>query len=236
MRQIGAPAAYLASAALHVALLGLLSRAPPHPEGEALDVEIVRVPPPPERPAEPIRRPVLAPAPGARPAPRQVEAPPPPNQPPPPEAPPPTKAPIRIGVSLSSTTTAGAMAAPVGSSLYGKPPEKAEDPATAKPYRAERYAPPTEVTSLPVPVDVHIPDDEYPAEARRAGFEAAARILIVIDEEGRVARARVLQDPGMGLGEAAARIAQKYFRFKPARRGEETVATEIPFTVRFELR
>jgi protein TonB len=128
------------------------------------------------------------------------------------------------------------MAAPVGSSLYGRPPEKAEDPATAKPYRAEKYVPPTEVTSLPVPIDVHIPDSEYPEEARRAGFEGAPRIFIVVDAEGRVVSARVLQDPGMGLGEAAVRSALKHFRFKPARRGDEAVVTEIPFTVRFELR
>jgi hypothetical protein len=50
-----------------------------------------------------------------------------------------------------------------------------------------------------------------------------------------VAETTVLSDPGKGLGPAAARIARRWFRFRPARRGDQAVATEIPFTVRFEL-
>ncbi len=45
----------------------------------------------------------------------------------------------------------------------------------------------------------------------------------------------VLRDPGHGLGPAAARTARRWFRFRPARLGAEPVATEIPFTVLFEL-
>jgi hypothetical protein len=44
-----------------------------------------------------------------------------------------------------------------------------------------------------------------------------------------------VQDPGFGFGDAAVRIAKRYFRFRAARVGDDPVATEIPFTVRFEL-
>ncbi len=47
---------------------------------------------------------------------------------------------------------------------------------------------------------------------------------------------RIVSDPGMGLGAAAVRVVERCYTFKPARRGDQAVATEIPFTVRFELR
>ena len=74
-----------------------------------------------------------------------------------------------------------------------------------------------------------------PAEAARAGVEGEVKLRLLVDETGRVRSVTVLRDPGHGLGPAAARIARRYFRFRPARLGGEPVATEIPFTVLFEL-
>jgi periplasmic protein TonB len=136
---------------------------------------------------------------------------------------------------MSSTTAAGADAAPVGNTLYGKAPARAEDPGTAQPYRSERYVPPTQVTTLPEPLPFDIPRDAYPEEAKRLGLEGEVRLRLSIDEEGRVVDVKVLKDPGHGLGAAAVRNARRYLRFKPARRNAEAVATEIPFTLHFEL-
>ena len=236
-----APAGYAFSAALHAALLAVALHGPGArrpPRDEVVAVEIEEAPPRPEPPPPPAPVPRLArrvavalPADAPRaPAP---EAPPPPNQPPP-EAPA-RAAPVRIGVAMEATTSAGAVAAPVGNTLYGRMPEKAPDPSEVQPYRAERYALPTQVTSLPEPVEVSVPKHEYPSEAARAGVEGEVRLRLLVDETGRVRRATVLRDPGHGLGPAAARIARRYFRFKPALRAGEAVATEIPFTVLFEL-
>ena len=94
----------------------------------------------------------------------------------------------------------------------------------------------TQVTRLlPEAVDTDIPKDEYPKAALDAGFEGAVELKVVIDASGRVRRASVLKDPGYGLGAAAVKIATKYFRFKPGLRDGKPVATEIPFTVYFEL-
>ncbi|HYQ81779.1 MAG TPA: energy transducer TonB [Anaeromyxobacteraceae bacterium] len=240
-----APSGYALSAALHAALLAVAFRGPP-PRSLARD-EVVAVeieeaprppepPPPPEVPARPAPRPARRLAVALPPdAPRAApEAPPPPNQPPPAEAPTRT-APVRIGVAMEATTSAGTVAVPVGNTLYGKMPEKAPDPSEVQPYRAERYAPPTQVTSLPEPVEVSVPKDEYPPEAARAGVEGEVKLRLLVDETGRVRQATVVRDPGYGLGPAAARIAKRWFRFKPALRGGEAVATEIPFTVLFEL-
>ncbi len=248
-RRLRPPAAYGASLALHGLLFaGLLGVHPPR-EQRATPVEIDLVetppprpapeppPPPPARPAPVPRvarapRPVPLPADAPRPPPSPT-APPPPNAVAPPEAP--RSAPIRIGVSMSSTTSAGGVAAPVGNSLYGRPPASAEDPATVQPYRSDRYAPPTQVTSLPEPLGCDIPKSEYPEEARRLGLEGEVRLRLVVDEEGRVQDVKVVRDPGHGFGAVAARSARSYCRFRPARKDGQTVATEIAYTIRFEL-
>ncbi|HEY7724419.1 MAG TPA: energy transducer TonB, partial [Anaeromyxobacteraceae bacterium] len=167
------------------------------------------------------------------PPPAPAAAPPPPSEPPPRDAP--RRAPMRIGVALSATAEGGGVAAPVGNTLYGKPPEAAPDPAEVSPYRAERYEPPTRVDRLPVPRACAVPPEEYPAQARREGFEGDVRLRLLVDAEGRVKEATLLSDPGRGLGPAAVAIARRHCRFEPALREGQPVATEVPFTVRFVL-
>ncbi|MGB8931760.1 MAG: energy transducer TonB, partial [Anaeromyxobacteraceae bacterium] len=160
--------------------------------------------------------------------------PPPPNEPPPPGAPPVARAPVKVGISMSSTTASGGFAAPVGNTLYGELPKTAPRPEEVKPYAAERYVPPTQVTVLPRPVSTEIPRGEYPPDALAQGLEATVVLRLLVDATGKVAEATVAEDPGHGFAEAAVRIAKRYFRFEPARRGSEPVATWLRFTVRFE--
>lgn len=236
MRQgLASAAGWALSALVHAGLLGGLTALRPRgpAPAELVSLEIVEAPPPPA-PAPPRLEPVRV---AARPAPRppRDRPPPPPNQPPPPDAPPARRAPIRVGVALSATAAAGGVAAPVGNTLYGKPPEVAPAPEEVKPYRAERYLPPTEVDEQPVPLSLEVPPAEYPKEAREAGFEGEVRLELLVDAEGRVREATVLRDPGKGLGAAAGPIARRYFRFRPALRRGQPVATEIVLTVRFQL-
>jgi len=229
------------SASFHAALVaGLFAVAPePHRRGEVVKIEIEEARPPPEPPRpeatpEPQRRRAAV----ARPKPIPVKPsalPPPPNQPPPPEAAPAKKTPIRVGVSLSATTGAGGFAAPVGNTLYGKPPEQAPDPAEVKPYRSDAYAPPTRVQKLPELLECSPPKSEYPEEARQAGFEGTVRLRVVVDENGRVAEAKALNDPGKGLGAAAPGIARRYCRFRPAQLDGRAVATELVMSLPFQL-
>ncbi len=235
-----APVAFLLSGAIHAALFAVVLSVPVSARRvETIAVEIAETarPKPQPHPTEPEptppRKVAVAPLREAPPS-REPPTPPPPNAPPPPDAPAPQKAPVRIGISMSSTTEAGAMAAPVGNTVYGKMPERAPDPATVQPYRSDRYLPPAQVTTLPEPISTAIPKNEYPEEAKRIGFEGAVRLRLRVDEEGRVREAIIVEDPGHGLGETAARNAGR-FRFRPARRGDQAVAVDIPFTVRFEL-
>jgi periplasmic protein TonB len=247
------PAAYGASAALHAALFAalLLARPPVERRAEPVEVQIVETapPPPPAPPPEPepapaprpARRPRVArlspPLPEDAPSPPRLpdDAPPPPNETPLPGAPPAKPGPVRIGITMESTTTAGAYAAPVGNSMYGQAPRRGQDPASAQPYAADRYVPPTEVTTLPQVERCELPRDEYPAAAKRLEREAEVKLRLVIDEEGRIRDARVLGDPGYGFGEAAVASVRRHCRFRPARKGGEAVATEITYTVRYEL-
>jgi protein TonB len=235
------------SACLHAALLAAVLLAPPRVERRTTPVSIDIVetrppapepepprpePPPPVRPARRIAKVQRPRLPEDAPPPPRREAPPPPNAPPPARR---ESAPIRIGISMSSTTTASDYAAPTGNTLYGSAPETAGDPASGGPPAVERYAPPSQVTSLPEPLGCDIPKSEYPEEARRLGIEGEVKLRLVIDREGAVKDVKVLRDPGHGFGSVAQRCARSYCRFRPALKNGEAVATQIPYTIRFEL-
>ncbi|WP_141607775.1 MULTISPECIES: energy transducer TonB [unclassified Myxococcus] len=185
---------------------------------EMVMVEVVK--PPPVKVAE-----------APKPLPPPVDAPPPPNDTPPPEpqAKPP---PLVVGMTMSSTTSAGSFAAPVGNTAYGKTGPTAKDPKDVKGYSAPKYAPIYQVDSEPtVASEVKIP---YPEEARRAGVEGTVTLSITIDHEGKVVAVKILKGPGYGLNEAA-RDAIRRFRFKPAIKGGEPVSTEMKYSYTFLL-
>lgn len=237
--RIPLPAAWGLSAALHGAALVGMARAPAFAPADTVAVEIVEVAPPAPpapTPAPAAAAPLAPPRPAPRAAERPPAAPPPPSAPPPPDAPPPSRAPVRIGVSLSSSTSGGGVAAPAGNTLYGELPRVAPSPADVQPYRSERYVPPAQVTVLPRPVgEFRLPSGEYPPDALRLGLEGQVVLSLTVDERGAVVDARVVSDPGHGFGEAAVRAARRHLRFEPARRGDEAVATTIRWKMTFEL-
>ena len=208
---------------------------------ELVMVEVKKPPPPPEVKDEPKPEPPPPPKVRARPPPVKVaeapkplppppvDAPPPPNETPPPAAKP---APLVVGLSMSSTTSAGSFAAPVGNTLYGRTADRAKPPQEVKAYSAPKYTPIYQVDREPeLSSEVKIP---YPDDARRAGIEGTVTLSITVDLEGRVVSARVLNGPGHGLNEAA-RNAILRFRFRPAIKGGEPVSTEMKYSYTFLL-
>ncbi|MFP2898416.1 energy transducer TonB [Corallococcus sp. 4LFB] len=238
----------LVSLALHGLAFGYLSTmegrklTPAQKPVELVMVE-VRKPPPPPPPEEkkeepkppppkvkPVKPPPIKVAEAPKPPP-PTEAPPPPNDTPPPEptAKPP---PLVVGMTMSSTTSAGSFAAPVGNTAYGKANGTAKAPQDVKGYSAPKYVPVYQVDSEPsVASEVKIP---YPDEARRAGIEGTVTLSITIDADGKVTNVKVISGPGYGLNEAA-RDAIRRFRFKPAIKGGEAVATEMKYSYTFLL-
>jgi len=223
--------------ALALAILNKHMRAERMPRRtKPLDLVVVEVAPP--APAAPKVEPVkprVRVAQLEEPPPQRIrrlqrrQDPPPPNEvaPQPQEQPP-----LVVGLSLSSTATAGAVALPTGNTLYGAPSSTAEDPTKVKPYSAPRYTPFAQVDGRPeILVEVPIP---YPEAAKRAAIEGDVVLSIDIDETGKVTGAKVLRGPGYGLNEAA-RDAIFKWKFKPATKGGLPTATTVPFTYHFIL-
>ncbi len=203
-------------------------------------VEMIQVEPPkpPEPPPEPEKpKPVEPPKPKVPPV-KLAVVKPPPVEPPPPleEAPPPPKdappPPLMVGMKMSSTTTSGTFAAPVGNTAYGQMPKSAPAPSEVKAYNAPKYVPPGAADSDPqVDAEFKIP---YPDEARRAGIEGTVRLRIVVDNEGRVVDVKMLSGPGYGLNDAAMNAIKK-FKFRPAMKGGEAVSTSFVYNYTFLL-
>jgi protein TonB len=229
------------SMAAHVATIvtlpEMMSRAPE----KRVEMEFYEPPPPPPKVEEPPKEEPPKPVEKIKIKPIQVkvpevvppkDVPPPPNQEPPPEAPS-KPVPIVVGISMSSTTTAGGFAVQVGNTTYGKASDKIVDPSQVKAYSAPKYAPPGSADTEPVPIgeDVKMP---YPEEAKKADVEGPVLLNVTVDASGTVTSVSVIKGPGYGLNEAA-REAIKKRRFKPAMKGGEPVTTSIVFTYTFLL-
>jgi periplasmic protein TonB len=222
------------AASLVAHALGLLAaaraRMPTFQHPRPSELVVVEVPPPvrvPEPP--PLSEPHPPPPQRAALAPRTPpkETPPPPNDTPPdPGAPPP----LVVGLTLQSTTTASAIAVPVGNTLMGKPAEKATAPSEVRPGYAPLYL----VDTQPELLEEINGEEIYPAEARKLGIEGKVVLTITVDADGRVSAARLVSGPGHGLDEAALEAVRRA-RFKPATKGGKPVATELRYSYTFLL-
>lgn len=226
------PLLLAASLLFHALALFLAERVrtlpPPLPKpSEVVVVELERPPPSPP-PSRTEIRPRAAPKfVGEAKRPTKAE-PPPPNDMPPPEAA--ALPPVVVGLTLQSTTTASALAVPVGNTLVGKPSSTAAAPDAVRPG----YAPSYLVDTLPILLEEINGEEVYPREAKKQGIEGQVVLLITVESDGRVSTARVVSGPGHGLNEAA-RDAVLRARFKPATKGGVPVATELRYLYDFAI-
>ncbi len=105
------------------------------------------------------------------------------------------------------------------------------DAADELPSPQQETAPP----ALRPPKLVHFEQAPYPPEAWRAGVQGEVLLELRIEPDGRVSEARVVEPAGHGFDEAARRAALR-FRFEPARRAGEPIASVIRFRYVFERR
>lgn len=103
------------------------------------------------------------------------------------------------------------------------PPAQAQE----EPYAVDDplVEPPVRVAGEPPP---------YPAEARERCYEGTARLEALVEADGSVSRARIVEDQHYGMGEAA-RKAVYTWRYQPARLIEtgKAVRAVVPISVRF---
>jgi len=169
------------------------------------------------------------------PPPAQQQPQPPSSAPPPPSREGPQDPVVLPGITMESTSQGGSFAVSSGNTLYGQPPRTANDPAQAKPYKAERYAPASQVNELPsVECEPRSLRAFYPDAARKRGIEGDVVLRLLIDGDGSLAKVEVMSDPGAGLGAAGERAIHQC-RVRGGRAGGQPVATTITYTLHFIL-
>ncbi len=200
------------------------------------------VEPPPSEPAPPVDRAVPPPREAVSRRTRPPRATPVGQPAPPARAPPPVPAgppsPRSFGIRLENTVQAApgtGVPVPVGESLAAPPPAPPRPRLTAPGGTGDGEGATTPVAAVQeMPKVVGESVAEYPAEARRLGVQGKVVLEVVVDESGRVARARVLRSLHPLLDEAALRAARG-LRFRPARVHGHPVKVKIPYTYVFVL-
>ena len=84
------------------------------------------------------------------------------------------------------------------------------------------------------PVPIFKPEPEYSEEARKAKFQGAVMLSIVIDADGKTRDVRVIRTLGLGLDEKAIEAVLKW-RFKPSLKDGHAVAVSANVEVNFRL-
>ncbi len=74
----------------------------------------------------------------------------------------------------------------------------------------------------------------YPELAKRAGVEGTVYIYAFVSAEGKVVRTEIVNDPGAGLGDAAAEAVQQA-EFRPGRQRGQPVPVRVSIPVHFRL-
>lgn len=134
-----------------------------------------------------------------------------------------------FGLSKNTATDEGAeVAIKAGNTLAKAVDQEKTDNTDALPVPAAEYL----VTKMPrLKAEVRI---AYPPEARSKNVEGAVVMNVLIDEQGRVREASLLEGPGHGLNEAALDAIHR-FQFEPAEIDKKPVAVRIRYAYRFVL-
>ena len=112
-------------------------------------------------------------------------------------------------------------------------PEKARVPsATLNPDNGERVFKPRETTTPPRPV--YTPDPKYSEPAQQARYQGVVILSTVIEKTGDTGAVRIMRPLGFGLDEQAIETV-KTWRFQPAERNGEPVATQMNIQIAFRL-
>jgi protein TonB len=79
----------------------------------------------------------------------------------------------------------------------------------------------------PEPIDKYrVPENQYPAEAKRRGLSGTVRAILTVDKEGDVSKVQLVSKAGHGFDQLARKAFRKW-RFKPARQNCRPVEAEV---------
>lgn len=100
--------------------------------------------------------------------------------------------------------------------------------------------PPAEVTGAVVELSVPLydlnPSPNYPRVAQRRRYEGTVLLDVWVDKTGRAAQVKVAHSSGYAVLDRSAKADVSQWRFKPARKGMQTVEMWVQVPVRYELK
>lgn len=186
----------------------------------------------------PIQVEMIAPAPAAAPAPvepvrvTETFAPPPPAKPE-------TQRRKRQTVKAPAPNpkTSEVIAAPAVLAAADAPAVNLQESAAARSETAPSAAPaPVETTQARFDADyLKNPAPAYPAMSRRLGEEGRVVLRVFVDTEGRAERIELKNSSGFPRLDQAAEDAVRRWKFVPAKRGNEALATWVVVPIVFSL-
>jgi protein TonB len=115
--------------------------------------------------------------------------------------------------------------------------QKAQQPASASPETAAAASGPTSSTGVTRDaVLTRQVNPRYPTQAQRSGTEGWVEVDFKVDTEGKVRDAKVAQAQPRHVFDRSALEAVNRWRFQPAMRNGQPVATELRRRIQFKLR
>jgi len=119
--------------------------------------------------------------------------------------------------------------------IRGELAREVRESLTAQGVAPEAFGEPLPVGGeVTAPVKIYAPPPRYPMAARKKGVQGVVIVMVIIDEEGRVAYVAILRGLSEGLNEAAV-AAVKHWRFKPATLNGKPVTVRYNLTISFRL-
>jgi protein TonB len=111
----------------------------------------------------------------------------------------------------------------------------------AEPVEKALLAPsPAQETEAAVELSVPLydinPPPNYPSVARRRRYEGTVVLNVLVDTSGRAAEVKVARSSGYAVLDRSAKNDVRRWRFKPARKGFQTVEMWVKVPVRYELK
>ncbi len=182
-----------------------------------LPADVIPAPPKPKPAPEPIQRP--------KPKPEKKRPSAEPRKPEPPETTEPEPTPVKETLEPPQTDDTLTLQDEHAIS------EAFENAALSPPPAEETGA----VVELSVPLYKINPSPNYPRVAQRRRYEGTVLLDVFVDKAGRAAEVKVARSSGYAVLDRSAKADVSRWRFKPARKGTQTIEMWVQVPVRYEL-
>lgn len=133
--------------------------------------------------------------------------------------------------AAAGTGVAGALAQDRQDEQVKRPP----GPTTAGSEEARPEAQPAQPMQAAKPDYAYNPQPDYPMLLREQGVGGVVWLRVWVDSEGHPGEIKLAKGSGYRLLDDAALLAVRQWRFTPARRGDNKLASWVEFPIRFTL-